>query len=204
MATKKRWISLFANTKKVWKHRMKHAFLKNSYVYIYIYIYTIRILDLRNRDFLCFRLVSINWLYPLKLTGNFIFPVFDVSFKVTNWSWLVNHRIFVNPTPTKHLLWNTVEFWKNCKLRGAQPTPTNCNVVKQNYLPLTISEIYLIGSQPSPCYNPLFARSLPFPTKNTRLHLFIESYVEFSCWCFPGISRFLGGNMWAEISPRGC
>lgn len=88
---------------------------------------------------------SRNWLYPLKPTGNFIFPVFDVSFKVTNWLRLVNRRICVHPTPKKHLLWNTIEFWKNCLVLN-QPQ-TNCNVVLNPHLVTTLCLLVLYPPQ---------------------------------------------------------
>lgn len=79
----------------VCKHK-KSMETVSSKIHTYIYIYNMHFGPDKPGLFV---FSSRNWLYPLKPTGNFIFPVFDVSFKVTNWLRLVNRRICVHPTP---------------------------------------------------------------------------------------------------------
>ena len=91
--------------------------------------------------------------------------------------------------------------WNFGKTAWCEPLPTKCNVVKQKHLPLTISEIYLIGSQPSPLLQPFVCSFFtPSHKKNT-----FAPFHWVICWvCMMMLFRELpvlfGWDMWAESS----
>lgn len=86
-----------------------------------------------------------------------------------------------------------MEFWKNCLVLN-QP-PTNCNVVKQNHPPLTISDndIYLISSQPSLSLQPFVCSFFTLPTKK-HFCTFSLSQCGVFMMMFPGNFPFFWGT----------